>query len=172
MYSATEKICSPFIFDTIGGILIHRLLNYTVFCEPKNYETLAIQAQAFAFMRYFYSLNIIISHPIVYKEGLGYLSICAIVLRSSPLTHVCICNGHPGSELCCGHYIGWYFKHDADEPSFGDRLLLLAPAIDNGANLQLKPVQYAVKSIRAISRERWNRFPTFLETVSVSIIKD
>jgi hypothetical protein len=39
----------------------------------------------------------------VYKEGLGYLSVCAVASRSSPSTHVCICNGHPGSELCCVH---------------------------------------------------------------------
>jgi hypothetical protein len=54
-------------------------------------------------MRYFYSRNVIISHPIEYKEGLGYLSVCAIASRYSPPTHVCICNGHPGSELCCVH---------------------------------------------------------------------
>jgi hypothetical protein len=35
-------------------------------------------------MRYFYSLNVIISHLIVHKEGLGYLSVCAIASRSSP----------------------------------------------------------------------------------------
>jgi hypothetical protein len=35
MYSETENIFSPFNFDTIGGIFIHRLSHYTVFCEPK-----------------------------------------------------------------------------------------------------------------------------------------
>jgi hypothetical protein len=37
----------------------------------------------------------------VYKEGLGYLPVCAISSRSSPPAHMCICNGHPSSELCC-----------------------------------------------------------------------
>jgi hypothetical protein len=49
-----------------------------------------MQAHALTRTRYFYSLNAIISHPIVYKEGLGYLSVCAIASRSSPPYHVCI----------------------------------------------------------------------------------
>jgi hypothetical protein len=53
--------------------------------------------------RYFYSLNVIISHLIIYKEGLGYLSVFAIASLSSPPSHVCICNGHPSSELFCVH---------------------------------------------------------------------
>jgi hypothetical protein len=56
---------------------------YTVFCEPNNYKTLAMQAHALTRSRHFYSLNVMISHPIVYKEGLGYLSVCAIASRSS-----------------------------------------------------------------------------------------
>jgi hypothetical protein len=32
---------------------------------------------------YFYSLNVIISHPTVHKEGLGYQSVRAIASRSS-----------------------------------------------------------------------------------------
>jgi hypothetical protein len=47
-----------------------------------------MQAHALTRKRYFYSLNVIISHPIVYKEGLGYLSVCAIASRSSPPFHV------------------------------------------------------------------------------------
>jgi hypothetical protein len=62
-----------------------------------------MQAHALTRMRYFFSPNIIISHPIVYTEGLGYLSVCAVASRSFPPSHVCICNGHPGSELRCGH---------------------------------------------------------------------
>jgi hypothetical protein len=34
--------------------------------------------------RYSYSLTVIISHPKEHKEGLGYLSVCAIASRSSP----------------------------------------------------------------------------------------
>jgi hypothetical protein len=39
---------------------------------------------------------------------LGYLSVCAIASRSYTPSHVCICNGHPGSELCCGNCIHSY----------------------------------------------------------------
>jgi hypothetical protein len=73
------------------------------FVNQRNYKTLAMQTHAFTRTRYFYSLNIIISHLTENKEGLGYLSVCAIASRSSPPSHVCICNGHPGSELCCCH---------------------------------------------------------------------
>jgi hypothetical protein len=82
---------------------------YTDFCttlyfvNQRNCKTLAMQAHALTRMRYFCSLNVIISHLIVLREGLGYLSVCAIASRSSPLTHACICNGHAGSEICCGH---------------------------------------------------------------------
>jgi hypothetical protein len=71
--------------------------------NQRNYKTLGMQAHALTRTRYFYSLNVIISHPIVYKEGLGYLSVCAIASRSYPPSHVCICNGHPNSESCCVH---------------------------------------------------------------------
>jgi hypothetical protein len=46
--------------------------------NQRNYKTLAMHAHALTHTRYFYNLNIIISHPIVYKEGLGFLSVCAI----------------------------------------------------------------------------------------------
>jgi hypothetical protein len=54
--------------------------------NQRNYKTLAMQAHALTRTRYFYSLNVLISHPIVYKEGLGYLSVeieqccCSMVL--------------------------------------------------------------------------------------------
>jgi hypothetical protein len=92
----------PFNFDTIGDILIHWLLHHTLFCEPKESEP-EMQVHAFTRTRFFYSLNVIISHPIVQTEGLGYLSICAIASRSSPPSHLCICNGHHSSELFCVH---------------------------------------------------------------------
>jgi hypothetical protein len=43
-----------------------------------------MQAQTLTRTRYFCSLNVIISHRIVFKEGLGCLSVCAIASRSSP----------------------------------------------------------------------------------------
>jgi hypothetical protein len=73
------------------------------FVNQSNYETLAIQAHALVRTRYFHSLKVIISHPILYKEGLGYLNVCAIASRSFPPSLVCAYNGHPSSELCCGH---------------------------------------------------------------------
>jgi hypothetical protein len=73
------------------------------FVNQRNYKTLAMQAHALTRKRYFYSLNVIISHPTVQSEGLGYLSVCAIALRSSPPSHVCICNGQRSSELFCVH---------------------------------------------------------------------
>jgi hypothetical protein len=47
-----------------------------------------MQARTLTRTRCFYSLNVIISLPIVYKEGLGYLSVCAIASRSCPPTCV------------------------------------------------------------------------------------
>jgi hypothetical protein len=69
------------------------------FVNQRKYKTLAMQAHALTRTRYFCSLNVIISHLIVYKEGLGYPS----ASQSSPPSHVCICNGHPGSEIRCVH---------------------------------------------------------------------
>jgi hypothetical protein len=107
----------PFNFDTIGGILIHWLLHYTLFCEARNYRTQVMQAHASTRMSYFCILNVIISQLIVHKEGL--LSVCAIASWSSPPSHVCICNSHPGSELCWFHCplhnfiewkVWWWYK--------------------------------------------------------------
>jgi hypothetical protein len=38
------------------------------------------------------------------RKGLGSLSLCAIVLRSSPPSHASICNGQRSSQLFCVHY--------------------------------------------------------------------
>jgi hypothetical protein len=100
MYCVTENICSPFNFDTVGGIL---MTSTPYFVNQRNYKTLAMQAHALTRTRYFYSTNVIISHLKIHTEGLDYLSVCAIASRSSLPTHVCICNGHPGSDKCCGH---------------------------------------------------------------------
>jgi hypothetical protein len=42
------------------------------FVNQRNYKTLAMQAQALTRARCFYSLNLIISHPIIYDKGVGY----------------------------------------------------------------------------------------------------
>jgi ribosomal protein L24E len=71
MYRKTENIFYPFNFDTVGGILIHGLLYSLCFVNRRNYKTQAMQTHVLTRTRYFYSLNVIISYPIVYKQGLG-----------------------------------------------------------------------------------------------------
>jgi hypothetical protein len=73
------------------------------FVNQRNYKTLAMQSHALTRTRYFYSLNVIISHPIGHKEGLGHLSVCAVASRSFPPSHVCIYDGQRSSELFCVH---------------------------------------------------------------------
>jgi hypothetical protein len=58
------------------------------FLKQRNYKTLKMQAHALTRTHYFYSLNVIISHPIVYQEGVGFLSICSIASWSSPPSHM------------------------------------------------------------------------------------
>jgi hypothetical protein len=73
------------------------------FVNQRNYKTLAMQAHALTHTHYFCTLNIIISHPIVYKEGLGYLSMCVIAPGSYSPHYVCICNSQQSLELFCIH---------------------------------------------------------------------
>jgi hypothetical protein len=47
-----------------------------------------MQAHALTLICYLHSLNVIITHPIVYKEGLSYLGVCAISLQSPPPSHM------------------------------------------------------------------------------------
>jgi hypothetical protein len=99
-------LCNLFFFPLIStqSVAFWYTDFYTTlyFVNQRNYKTLAMQAHALTRTRYFYNPNVIISHPIVYKEGLGYLSVCAIASRSSPPSHVC-CNGQRSSELFCVH---------------------------------------------------------------------
>jgi hypothetical protein len=97
-----RKRCCPRLISTQSVAFSYTDLNTALyFVNERNYRTLAMQAHALTRTRYFCSLNVIILHLIVYKEGLCYLSVCAIASRSSPPPHACICNGHPGLELCC-----------------------------------------------------------------------
>jgi hypothetical protein len=59
------------------------------FVNQRNYKTLAMQAHALTRTRYFYSPNVIISHPIVHKEGLGY-SPYVLSLHGLPLPPTCV----------------------------------------------------------------------------------
>jgi hypothetical protein len=104
MYSVTQNTFFPLFISTQSVAFSYTDFYTTLyFVNQRNYKTLAMPAHALTHTRYFYSKNIIISHVIVYKERLGYLSVSAITSRSSPPTHVCICNSHPGSELCSVH---------------------------------------------------------------------
>jgi hypothetical protein len=81
----TENISPPPLISTQSVAFSCTDFNATLyFVNQRNYKTLAMQAHASTSTRYFYSQNFTISHPIVYKEGLGYLSVCAIASRSSP----------------------------------------------------------------------------------------
>jgi hypothetical protein len=102
---ATENLFSLLISTQSTAFCYTDFYTTLYSVNQRNYKTLAMQAHALTRTRYFYNLNVIISHPIVYKEGLGYRSACAISSRSSPPSRVRICNGHPGSELCCVHCI-------------------------------------------------------------------
>jgi hypothetical protein len=94
----------PLNFNTIGGVWYTDFYAILYFVNQRNYKTLATQAHVLNRTRYFCSLNVIISHLTVYKEGLSCLSVCAIASRSSPPSNVCICNGQPSSELFCVHF--------------------------------------------------------------------
>jgi hypothetical protein len=102
MFSATENFFLSILTQSVA-FWYTDFYTTLYFVNQRNYKTLGMQAHTLTRARYFYILNVIISHPIVHKEGLGYLSVCAIASRSSPPTHVGICNGHPGSELFCVH---------------------------------------------------------------------
>jgi hypothetical protein len=47
------------------------------------------------------------------RKGLFSLSLCAIVLRSSPPSHVSTCNGQRSSQLFCVHYNCPFLKNDS-----------------------------------------------------------
>jgi outer membrane translocation and assembly module TamA len=89
MYSMIGN--TSFDFDKIDDILIQWLSRYALFYEPKKLRN---TNSALAHTRYFSSLNV---GPIVCKEELGYHSVCAVTSRFSSRSHVCICEGHPGS---------------------------------------------------------------------------
>jgi hypothetical protein len=90
-YSVTENISSPFNFDTVGCIFtrFHTILH---FAKYRNYKTVGMQTYALTLTRYIHSIAI--SIPILCRVGLGY------TFRPS---YVCICKGHPSSELLCVH---------------------------------------------------------------------
>lgn len=71
--------------------------------NQRNYKIPAMQTHALTHTYNFYSLYVIISHPIVYTDGLGSLSICAITMQFSLSSHMYIHSSHPGPELCCVH---------------------------------------------------------------------
>jgi hypothetical protein len=54
-------------------------------------------------LRYFCSLNLNVSHRIIQGNDC-FLSLCAIVFRSPPASHVSTSNGQWSSQLFCVHY--------------------------------------------------------------------
>jgi hypothetical protein len=103
MCTINENIFSLLISTQLVAFWCNDFYTALYFVNQRNYKTLAMQAHALTRTRYFYSLNVIISHPLGHKEWLGYHSLCAIASRSSPLIPACVCNGHPSSQLCCGN---------------------------------------------------------------------
>jgi hypothetical protein len=102
MYSVTENIYSLLISTQSVAFSCTDFYTTLYFTNQRNYKTLAMQAHALTRTRYFYSLNIIISHLIVTRKD-WVISPYVLSLRGLPLPPMCICNGHPGSELCCVH---------------------------------------------------------------------
>jgi hypothetical protein len=66
-----------------GGTVLYNP-NYTYlyttlyFVNQRDYKTQHYKTHALTHTRYFYNLNLIMSHLIIYNEGRGYLSVCAI----------------------------------------------------------------------------------------------
>jgi hypothetical protein len=78
------KTFFPLLISTVGSILMHWLLHCTAFCEPKELWSTSNAGTRLNPHALLYSQNVIISHPIVYKEGLGYPSY-ELSLRRLPL---------------------------------------------------------------------------------------
>jgi hypothetical protein len=98
-YSVTENILHPLILTQSVEFSFTGL--HTTLCSvnQRNCKALAKQTQALTYILYFYSLKVIISHPIAQaSSGLSLRAYCFFtVFPSLPL--VC----HTGSELRCGH---------------------------------------------------------------------
>jgi hypothetical protein len=117
MYTTTENMFAVLVSTQSVAFSYTDFHTTLYFVNQRNYKTQAMQALVLTHTRYFYGLNVIILPLIVYKEGLGYLSVCAIASRSSPPSHVCVCEGQRSSELSCVHCrfsckvpvtVGWF----------------------------------------------------------------
>jgi hypothetical protein len=71
MYTATENIFPLLISTQSMAFWNTNFYTALYFVNQRNDKTLAMQTHALTRTRCFYSLNAIIPHPIVYKEGLG-----------------------------------------------------------------------------------------------------
>lgn len=69
MYSETENILSTFNANTVS----FWCFDFTRFVKTSD-ETVAVQTRALTRTRYFYILNVIISHPTEYKQVVCHLS--------------------------------------------------------------------------------------------------
>jgi hypothetical protein len=85
MCGVTENISPFFSVGTVGGILIRSVVQYTVFCEPKElYNTVAADTRLNPYPVLLRPERNDL--PVQYKEGLDYLSVCAIASRSFRLS--------------------------------------------------------------------------------------
>jgi hypothetical protein len=62
------------------------------------------------------------------RKGLGSLSLCAIVLRASPPSHVSTCNGQGRSQLFCV-YCTWDSSQVASDQIFVGKFVALADSV-------------------------------------------
>jgi hypothetical protein len=89
IYSVIENIFPLFISTQSVAFSFTDFYTTLYFVNQRNYKTLAMLAHTLTHTRNFYSLNVIISHPIVYKEGLDIspyvLSLCSLLL-----TPICV----------------------------------------------------------------------------------
>jgi hypothetical protein len=69
-----------------------RSVTENIYCSQLSSVALLLQPEPNCFTSY------------ITRKGLCYLSLCAIVLRSSLPSHVSSCNGQRSSQLFCVHY--------------------------------------------------------------------
>jgi hypothetical protein len=77
-----ERDCQQYMYSTTENIYYSQLSSVAVLLQPEP--------------------NCFTSYST--RKGLGSLSLCTIVLRSSPPSHVSTCNGQRSSQLFCVHY--------------------------------------------------------------------
>jgi hypothetical protein len=124
VYSIRENIFLPLI-STESVALWYTYFHITLsFVNQMNCKTLAMRTHALSRTRYFYGINIIISYPVVYREGLG--SLCYVLLfRGLSWPSTC--------ELVSVNEVRNYFAYAVDT----DRLFRGAYSINRQGDMQI-----------------------------------